>query len=72
MTETFQIPSKKKYVVTTPGSKVKPPAGGGDSTKRTRRRKVSDKLKLAIQASQPKMVQVLLPNGKKRMQRVEE
>lgn len=63
----IQIPVKKKYQVTVPGSRYK--STSNDSVRRRTRRKVSDKLKLEIQASQPRMVLVLLPSGKKRMRR---
>jgi hypothetical protein len=65
----FQMKSKRKYTMDKTVGKHKP--SKNDSTRRRRHVPVSDRRKLEIKASQPKMVRVLLPSGKARMIREE-
>lgn len=66
----IQMKSKRKYTMSKTVGKHKP--SKNDSTRRRQRHApVSDKRKLEIRASQPRMVRVLLPSGKVRMVREE-
>jgi len=62
-----QLPSKAKYRQPKSTGKYKP--AHNDSVRRRRRVKVSDRHKLEILASQPKVTLVLLPTGKRRFVR---
>lgn len=61
----IQVKSKRKYTRNKSVGGNKP--SSNDSTRRRAgKHKVSDKRKLEIQASQPRVTMVLLPNGKRR------
>lgn len=61
---------KSKYKYRQPKSSGKYKSSTNDSTRRrANKRKVSDKLKLEILASQPRVTLVLLPSGKRRFVR---
>ena len=63
-----QLKSKSKYTQPKSTGKYKP--SHNDSTRRrATKRKVSDKRKLEILASQPRVTLVLLPTGKRRFVR---